>query len=136
MDCPGCGANLDFIESLRVLIKQHPLKEGVIELRKGVADISLGDRQYAPVRIRVGNGRAYIKGMAVYSDDIPAGYDVVFYISQEFGSDGKIRGWGIDMDKKYPKPLNIVEADYQKAWDNFGNSLHLQINLRERGLKK
>lgn len=136
MDCPGCGANLDFIESSRVLIKQNPLKEGVIELRKGVEDISLGDRQYAQVRIRVGDARAYIKGMAMYSDDIPAGYDVVFYIGHEFGSDGKIRGWGIDTVKKYPRPLNIVKVDYQKAWDNWGNSLHLQISLKEKGETK
>lgn len=136
MDCPGCGANLDFIESSRVLIKQDPLKEGVIELRKDVEDISLGDRQYAQVRIRVGDARAYIKGMAMYSDDIPAGYDVVFYIGHEFGSDGKIRGCGIDTVKKYPRPLNIVEVDYQKAWDNWGNSLHLHISLKEKGETK
>ena len=133
MDCPGCGANLDFIESSRVLIKQDPLKEGVIELRKGVPDISLGDRQYAQVRIRVGNARAYIKGMAVYSDDIPAGYDVVFYIGQEFGSNGKIRGWGIDTVKKCPRPLNIIEVDYLKSWDNWRNSLHMSISLKEKG---
>lgn len=136
MDCPGCGANLDFIESSRVLIKQDPEKAGIIELRKGVADISLGDKKYAQVRIRVGNARAYLKGMAVYSDNIPEGYDVVFYISQEFGSDGKIRGWGIDTVKKYSRPLNIVEVDYLKAWDNWSNSLHLQSNLKERGETK
>ena len=136
MECPGCGANLDFIESSRVLIKQNPLKEGVIELRKGVADISLGDRQYAQVRIRVGNARAYIKGMAMYSDDIPAGYDVVFYIGNEFGSGGKIRGWGIDAAKQFKKPLTIIEPDYLKAMDNWGNSLHLQISLKEKGETK
>lgn len=136
MDCPGCGANLDFIESSRVLIKQDPEKAGIIELRKGVADISLGDKKYAQIRIRVGNARAYLKGMAVYSDNIPEGYDVVFYIGQEFGSDGKIRGWGIDTVKKYPRPLNIVEVDYLKAWDNWSKSLHLQSNLKERGETK
>lgn len=135
MDCPGCGANLDFIESSRVLIKQNPLKEGVIELRKSVADISLGDRQYAQVRIRVGNARAYIKGMAMYSDDIPKGYDVVFYIGNEFSSGGKIRGWGIDTTKQFKKPLTIIEPDYLKALDNWGHSLHLSISLKEKGEK-
>lgn len=130
MNCPGCGANLDFIESSRVLIKQNPMKEGIIELRKGVPEISLGDRKYAQVRIRVGNARAYIKGMAIYSDDIPEGYDVVFYIGQEFGSDGKIRGWGIDAAKKYPKPLDIVDVHYLKAWDNW------TISLKEKGETK
>ena len=134
MDCPGCGANLDFIESSRVLIRQDPLKCGVIELRKGVTDISLGDRQYAQVRIRVGNACAYIKGMAMYSDNIPEGYDVIFYIGQEFGSDGKIRGWGIDtIKKKYPRPLHITEADYLKVLEN---SRHMQISLKEKGETK
>lgn len=126
MNCPGCGANLDFIESSRILIKQNPLKCGVIELQKGVADISLGDRQYAQVRIRVGDARAYIKGMAIYSDDIPEGYDVIFYIGQEFGENGKIRGWDIDTGKKFKKPITIVKSDGEKAWDRWENSLPLK----------
>lgn len=139
MDCPGCGANLDFIESSRVLIKQNPLKEGVIELRKGVPDISLGDRKYAQVRIRVGNACAYIKGMAMYSDDIPAGYDVVFYIGHEFGSDGKIRGWGIGTAKQFKRPLTIIELDYQKAWDAWSDDIALKTSVWrriEKGAKK
>ena len=121
MNCPGCGANLDFIESSRVLIKQDPLKEGIIELRKNVEDISLGDRRYAQVRIRVGNAHTYIKGMAVYSDSIPEEYDVVFYIGNEFGENGKIRGIDVDMDQKYKKPLTILEPDNDKAWKDWAN---------------
>lgn len=126
MNCKMCGANLDFIQSSRVLIKQNPLKEGIIELRKGVPDISLGDRQYAQVRIRVGNAHGYIKGMAVYSDDIPDGYDVVFYIGQEFGENGKIRSWGIDTNKEFKKPMTIIKSDAEKAWDRWKNSLPLK----------
>lgn len=51
-------------------------KDGVIELRPGVEDISLGDTTYSQVRIAV-DGTHYIKGMAMYSNDIPKGYDVV-----------------------------------------------------------
>jgi DNA-binding CsgD family transcriptional regulator len=51
-------------------------KDGIIELRKGVDDISLGNAHYAQVRIAV-NGTHYLKGMALYSDDIPDGYDIV-----------------------------------------------------------
>lgn len=126
MDCPGCGANLDFIESSRVLIKQDPSKEGIIELRKNVADISLGERLYSQVRIRVGNARVYIKGMAIYSDNIPEGYDVIFYIGQEFGENGKIRGWDIDTGKKFKKPMTIIKSDAEKAWDRWENSLPLK----------
>ena len=52
-------------------------KDGLIELRRGVDDLSLGNSHYAQVRILVGDNK-YIKGMAVYSDDLPDGVDVVF----------------------------------------------------------
>ena len=52
-------------------------KDGIIELRRGVEDISLGDDRYSQVRILVDNER-YLKGMAVYSDNMPDGVDVIF----------------------------------------------------------
>lgn len=52
-------------------------KDGVVELRRGVPDLSLGNSRYAQVRILV-DGTHYIKGMAVYSDDMPDGVDVIF----------------------------------------------------------
>ena len=52
-------------------------KDGTIELRRGVDDISLGKNRYAQVRIAV-DGKYYLKGMSLYSDDIPDGYDLVF----------------------------------------------------------
>lgn len=53
------------------------LKDGIVELRRGVADLSLGESRYSQVRILV-DGTHYIKGMAVYSDDLPKGVDVMF----------------------------------------------------------
>ena len=52
-------------------------KDGIVELRRGVQDLSLGDSRYSQVRILV-DGTHYIKGMAVYSDNMPDGVDVVF----------------------------------------------------------
>lgn len=52
-------------------------KDGIIELRRGVEDLSLGNDVYAQVRILVDNNR-YLKGVAVYSDNMPDGVDVVF----------------------------------------------------------
>lgn len=52
-------------------------KDGVIEIRRGVADLDLGKSHYAQVRIMV-DGTHYLKGMAMYSDDIPEGKDIVF----------------------------------------------------------
>ena len=54
-------------------------KDGLVEIRRGVKDLSLGDAKYSQVRILV-DGTHYIKGMAVYSDgsDMPDGVDVIF----------------------------------------------------------
>ena len=52
-------------------------KDGVIELRRGVKDLDLQDAKYAQVRILV-DGTHYLKGMAVYSDNMPDGVDVIF----------------------------------------------------------
>lgn len=60
-------------------------KDGVIEIRRGVEDLSLGNSHYAQVRIQV-DGTHYLKGMAVYSDDIPDGYDIVFNTNKKSGT--------------------------------------------------
>lgn len=52
-------------------------KDGIVELRRGVQDLSLGESRYSQVRILVDKTH-YIKGMAVYSDDMPDGVDVIF----------------------------------------------------------
>ena len=54
-------------------------KDGLVELRPGVADLSLGESRYSQVRIMV-DGKKYIKGMAIYGDpkDFPDGVDVIF----------------------------------------------------------
>ena len=51
--------------------------DGVVFVRPGVKDVSLGGTPYAQVRIKVGEGH-YIKGMAMYRDDLPDGVDLVF----------------------------------------------------------
>ena len=60
-------------------------KDGVIEIRRGVEDLSLGDSHYAQVRIMV-DGTHYLKGMAVYSDDLPDGVDVLFNTNKKTGT--------------------------------------------------
>lgn len=60
-------------------------KDGVVEIRRGVEDLSLGTSHYAQVRILV-DGTHYIKGMAVYSDDLPKGVDVLFNTNKKQGT--------------------------------------------------
>ena len=51
-------------------------KDGLIEVRRGVNDVSLGESRYAQCRVLV-DGTHYIKGVAVYSDDLPNGVDIL-----------------------------------------------------------
>jgi len=60
-------------------------KDGVIELRRGVADLDLGRAKYAQVRIGV-DGTHYLKGMAVYADDLPDGIDIRFNTNKHRGT--------------------------------------------------
>lgn len=74
-------------------------KDGVIELRRGVEDISLGNSQYAQVRIAV-DGTHYLKGMAMYADDLPPGIDIRFNTNKHAGT--PMLG---DKDNSVLKPL-------------------------------
>lgn len=77
------------IDSSRVKIlygdEGGALKDGVIEIHRGVADLDLGDSHYAQVRILV-DGTHYLKGMAMYSDDMPDGADIVFNTNKHTGT--------------------------------------------------
>lgn len=92
-------------------------KDGVIELRRGVPDLSLGNARYAQVRIAVDDTH-YLKGMALYSDNIPPGYDVVFNTNKHQGTpkinpvdpkEGKQVFKAMKDDPANPFGANIVE---------------------------
>lgn len=69
-------------------------KDGLIQIRRGVPDLSLGEDHYSQVRILVDDTK-YMKGMAVYSDNMPDGVDIVFNTSK----------------KSYDKALKNIEQD-------------------------
>ena len=77
------------ISSKRVAVRYDEdggsLMDGVIEIRPGVEDVSLGKSHYAQVRIAVDDTH-YIKGMAIYSDDIPDGYDILVNSNKKRGT--------------------------------------------------
>jgi len=56
--------------------------DGVIFVREGKDDISLGGARYAQVRVQVGENH-YLKGMAMYKDDLPPGVDLVFNTNKD-----------------------------------------------------
>ena len=81
-------------------------KDGIVELRRGVNDLSLGESRYSQVRILV-DGTHYIKGMAVYSDDMPDGVDVIF-----------------NTNKSKDLPMKKVLKEIKKDPDNpFGSAI-------------
>lgn len=75
-------------------------KDGVIELRRGVEDLCLGEANYAQVRIAVDDSH-YLKGMAMYSDNLPDGVDIIFNTNKT--KDVPILG--PDKDNSVLKPL-------------------------------
>ena len=77
------------VDPSRVMVKYAEeggtAKDGVIEIRPGVEDLSLGRAHYAQVRIAVGDSH-YLKGMAIYSDDLPPGVDIRFNTNKHEGT--------------------------------------------------
>lgn len=91
--------------------------DGVIYVRRGVKDVSLGKSNYAQVRIAVG-GTHYLKGMAMYNDNMPKGVDLVFNTNK------KNTGNKLDAMKemKIDKETGKVDKD-----DPFGSMIDDQI---------
>ena len=121
-------------------------KDGVIELRRGVDDLSLGDSRYAQVRILV-DGKKYIKGMAVYSDDMPDGVDVVFNTNKTkdksklevlkdikedpdnpFGALIKVQGQSTYIGKDGKEHLSLINKTREEGdWDEWKDKLPSQF---------
>lgn len=85
-------------------------KDGIVELRRNVPDLSLGESRYSQVRILV-DGTHYIKGMAVYSDDMPDGVDVIFNTNKKVGTPMKSVLKEIKDDPDNPFGSAIKDAD-------------------------
>lgn len=121
-------------------------KDGIIEVRRGVDDISLGDSRYAQVRILV-DGNRYLKGMAVYSDNMPDGVDVVFNTNKTsdvakmdvlkkikddpdnpFGALIKPKGQSYYFDKDGNKQLSVINKTREEGdWDDWKDKLPSQF---------
>lgn len=122
--------------------------DGVIEIRRGLRDLNLGKSNYAQVRISV-DGTHYLKGMAVYSDDLPAGKDIRFNTNKSkkvpmisdgdsvlkpmksdpdnpFGATIRRQMEYIDKDgKKKLSPVNLVNEE--GSWGDWSKTLSAQF---------
>ncbi len=119
-------------------------KDGVIELRRGVPELDMGNSKYAQVRVAV-DGTHYLKGMAVYNDDMPDGVDIIFNSNKAkgtpkekvfkkqkaepdnpFGSTIDRQNDYVDADgNKHEGALNIVREE--GAWGQWKKSLAAQM---------
>lgn len=125
-------------------------KDGVIELRRGVEDLSLGNSHYSQVRILV-DDKKYLKGMALYSDDMPDGVDVIFNTNKSksvpkldvlkdikddpdnpFGSTIKAGGQSYYFDKDGNRQLSLINkrAD-QGDWTEWKDALPSQFLAKQ-----
>lgn len=109
------------IDSDRVQIRYNEEggvdKDGVIELRRGVDELSLGSAQYAQVRIAV-DGTHYLKGMAMYSDDMPDGVDIVFNTNKHVGTDKMKVLKEMKTESENPFGSTVVQRHYTDADGN------------------
>lgn len=138
------------MDSSRLMVRYKEdggeLKDGIVELRRGVDDLSLGESRYSQVRILV-DDKKYIKGMAVYSDDMPDGIDVIFNTNKTkdksklevlkdikadpdnpFGSLIKPGGQSYYVDKNGKKQLSLINKRADEGdWDEWDNALPSQF---------
>lgn len=100
-------------------------KDGVVEIRRGVDDLSLGESHYAQVRILV-DGNKYIKGMAVYSDDLPDGVDVIFNTSKAQGTpkDKVLKNITADPDNPFG---SLIKAGGQSYYTDANGERQLSL---------
>ena len=104
-------------------------KDGTIEIRPGVADLSLGDARYSQVRIMVDN-KYYLKGMAYYNKDLPEGVDVVFNCNKAEGSPMDVALKKIKADPDNPFG-SLIKANGQSYYtDENGERKLSLINKR------
>lgn len=92
--------------------------DGLMYVRPGVKDVSLGNSRYAQVRVAV-DGTHYLKGMAMYGDpkDFPPGVDVIFNTNKSS------TGNKLDAMKQMKKdPDGTVSKD-----DPFGSNVRDQV---------
>lgn len=118
--CEECLNPTNNISADRILVSMDSKKEGIIEIRPGVPELSLGDKRYSMVRVFIGVSKHFIKGMAVYSEEIPEGYDIVFYTRLK--SNGTFAGYGqVERKRRTQKPFEIIEAP--GCWKEWTESL-------------
>ena len=121
-------------------------KDGLIEIRRGIDDISLGNSNYSQCRILL-DGTHYMKGMAIYSDDLPEGTDIIFNTNKSrttnkmdvfksikddpdnpFGALIKANGQTHYINSKGEDDISVVNKVKEESdWDDYSKNLSAQF---------
>jgi predicted transcriptional regulator len=129
--------------------------DGVIYVRPGVPDVTLGKSRYAQVRVAIDNSH-FLKGMAVYKDDLPKGIDLQFNTNKSdtgnkhdamkplkrdpktgevdkdnpFGAVIKEGGQILDKNGKARSAMNIINEEGD--WDKWSRTLSSQVLSKQK----
>lgn len=86
-------------------------RDGVIEIRRGVPELNLGQNRYAQVRIGVDDSH-FLKGMAIYSDDMPEGVDIIYNTNKKRGTPKESVFKEMKADKNNPFGSTVKQKHY------------------------
>ena len=123
-------------------------RDGLIQIRPGCKDLDLQGDHYRQVRIMVDGGdeygKRYMKGMAVYSDNMPDGVDIIYNTSKStydkalkkikddpdnpFGSAIKKGGQSTYIDSDGKEKLSLINRIRDEGeWDEWSKELPSQF---------
>jgi transcriptional regulator with XRE-family HTH domain len=120
-------------------------KDGTMYIREGAKDLDLGGSRYAQVRIQVGKGH-YLKGMALYNDNLPDGVDILFHTDKKdtgnkldalkkvtgdpdnpFGAQIRRQVEGVDSKGRRVNKSAVNIVDEEGKWGGWSNSIASQV---------
>lgn len=133
------------------------LADGVLYVRPGVPEVSIGGTSYAQVRVQVGDSH-YLKGMAVYKDDLPDGVDILFNTVKKradsetdfdamkplkldpsgevdknnpFGT--QLKAGGQILDANGDKPTSVMNLVYEEGdWGDWSKTIASQVLSKQQ----
>lgn len=141
------------IDPDRIGVKYNSSSDGEIHIRPGVPDLTLGEGNYAQVRISVDDTH-YLKGMGLYDTNLPKGVDIEFHTNKSDSGDKLDVMKPLKEDEHHPEnvfgaitrqtyytdpktgeqklsPINIVGskpgAGEEGAWEDWSKSLSSQM---------
>ena len=111
-------------------------RDGLIEIRRGCEDLNLGKNHYAQVRIAV-DGTHYLKGVAVYNDNLPKGIDIRYNVSKPSTMPLKSDDKSVETVFKRMKPDPVTNNPFGASIEQDDDKLHfVQVHYQGKDGKQ